>query len=314
MSGPGRGGGERLDHKQIRCFVAAAEAGSFSAASTDLHLAPSALSRHISNLEAETGVLLFERTRGGRVRLTDQGARLLPHAREVAYALDGFAQRARQEASGGLGGITIASVDWIGPALLPRVAARVQTSHRGVHITLVSGSWNDVLRNVLEGTADLAIVPDLIVDERLQLLIGLSNEMLLVSPAGEAPFGETCTMSDVLTLPAIAPPSDTAEFGLLMDIARRHGVEPEIVLEADLALWPRLVRRGEGHAVIPELAVRQESQLSGLTCSRIVDLPAEWSVVRRAGRTPPAVERMVIDVIEQEARAIGVCDTDRGMR
>jgi DNA-binding transcriptional LysR family regulator len=303
-----------VDLKQIRCFVAAAEAGSFSAASAHLHLAPSALSRHVSNLEAEIGVPLFERTRGGRVRLTDGGARLLPEAREVSFAVERFSRRARRESAGGLGGITVASVDWIGPLLLPGVAARVQRAHPSVHITLVTGSWTEVRRNVLEGAADLAIVPDLIVDERLEVLLGLSSDMLLVSPAGEAPFDVDCTMREVLALPQLSPPSDTEEFGMLMDLARRHGVEPTIVIEADLPMWPSLVRRGEGHAVIPELAVRQEPQLGGLTCSRIVDLRAEWSLVRPAGRRPAAVERLLVEVIEREARALGVGDTDRALR
>jgi DNA-binding transcriptional LysR family regulator len=295
-----------LDRKQIRCFVAAAEAGSFSAASARMHLAPSALSRHISNLEAEVGVTLFERTRGGRVRLTDEGARLLPDAQEVAHAFDRFAQRARQEAAGSPGSVTIASVDWIGPVLLPRVVARLQETEPDIHIVLVSSSWSDVRRNVLEGVADLAIVTDLMLDDRLEVLFTLRNDMLLVSPAGEAPFGETCTMAEVLSLPAIAPPQDTAEFGLLMDIARRNGVEPNIVLQADLPLWPRLVRRGEGHAAIPELALRHETQLDGLARSRIVDLPAEWSVVRRARGRLVDAERVVLQALEREARALGL--------
>jgi DNA-binding transcriptional LysR family regulator len=295
-----------VDHKQIRCFVAAAELQSFSAASDALHLAPSALSRHISNLEREVGVLLFERTRGGRVRLTAQGARLLPGAREVAHALERFSLQAHQEAAGALGSITIASVDWVGPVLLPRVAERVKTTHPTVHIKLTAGTWADVLRNALEGVADLAILPDEIVDPRLEVLMRLRSDVLLVSPAGEEPFGESCSMRDVLTLPVISPPRGSGESQMLLDIARSHGVEPDIAMEADLALWPRLVRRAEGHVAIPALAVRQELQLDGLSCSRILDLEANWSVVRRRDHGNSILERVVMDAIREEARLLGL--------
>ena len=65
---------------QLEAFVAAADAGSFSAAARKLKKAQSAVSTLISSLEDDLGISLF--SRATRVpSLTDAGHRLLPEAR-----------------------------------------------------------------------------------------------------------------------------------------------------------------------------------------------------------------------------------------
>ncbi|RTL43022.1 MAG: LysR family transcriptional regulator [Burkholderiales bacterium] len=66
----------------LALFVAAAEAGSFSAAARRLDLGPVQASATVARLERELGVRLFERTTR-RLRLTQAGEQWLPHARRL---------------------------------------------------------------------------------------------------------------------------------------------------------------------------------------------------------------------------------------
>lgn len=66
----------------LELFVAAAEAGSFSAAARRLDLGPVQASATMARLERELGVRLFERTTR-RLRLTQAGEQWLPHARQL---------------------------------------------------------------------------------------------------------------------------------------------------------------------------------------------------------------------------------------
>jgi LysR family nitrogen assimilation transcriptional regulator len=71
-----------MNLRQLRYFVAIADAGSFTSAALVLHVAQSALSRHMKLLEDTLGGELFERgTRG--VVLTESGQALLTEARMV---------------------------------------------------------------------------------------------------------------------------------------------------------------------------------------------------------------------------------------
>lgn len=84
---------------QLRTFIAAADAGSFSAAGRRLGRAQSVVSQTLANLEGQLGVTLFERT-GRYPVLTAEGRALLADARTVAGDMDLFKARARGLAGG----------------------------------------------------------------------------------------------------------------------------------------------------------------------------------------------------------------------
>ena len=63
-------------------FVTTVEYGSFSKAAEILNYSQSGISRMIADLEKEWKVTLMERNKGG-VRLTSDGTRLLPYAKNL---------------------------------------------------------------------------------------------------------------------------------------------------------------------------------------------------------------------------------------
>lgn len=71
----------------FRTFMAVAQAGSFSAAARGLGLATSVITKRIDQLEWRAGQQLFERSTR-RLKLTDQGQRLLPVAQRIVQDVD----------------------------------------------------------------------------------------------------------------------------------------------------------------------------------------------------------------------------------
>jgi DNA-binding transcriptional LysR family regulator len=90
---------DALSLDQLRTFIAAAEAGSFSAAGRRIGRAQSVVSQTIANLEGLLSVRLFERD-GRYPRLTADGQALLPRAREVVAGLDRLKAQAKGLATG----------------------------------------------------------------------------------------------------------------------------------------------------------------------------------------------------------------------
>lgn len=72
---------------QLRYVVEVAEAGSITAAAGRLFVAQPSLSKAISELEAEMGIAIFERSSRG-VALTEDGTRFLSYARQVVEQAD----------------------------------------------------------------------------------------------------------------------------------------------------------------------------------------------------------------------------------
>ena len=75
-----------LGLRQLRYFIAIADAGALSRAAETLNVAQSALSHHVAELEAELGIKLLERRARG-VALTTAGRRLDQHAAAILAAL-----------------------------------------------------------------------------------------------------------------------------------------------------------------------------------------------------------------------------------
>ena len=76
-----------MELKALRCFLAVAEQLNFTKAAESLYISQPTLSIHIRELETELGAALFLRDHR-QVFLTNQGAALLPAARQIIECVD----------------------------------------------------------------------------------------------------------------------------------------------------------------------------------------------------------------------------------
>jgi DNA-binding transcriptional LysR family regulator len=91
--------GAVLDLADLRAFARIADLGSVSAAAHALKAPKSSVSRSLARLERAVGAVLVERSTR-RLRLTDAGALLRPHARRILNDVD-----EAETALGGFGGV-----------------------------------------------------------------------------------------------------------------------------------------------------------------------------------------------------------------
>jgi DNA-binding transcriptional LysR family regulator len=91
-----------MDLRQLRYFVAVADASSFGRASTVLGIAQSALSTQIARLERELGIDLFVRA-PRTITLTSAGRAVLAEARKTLIQAELTVEVARRAARGEIG-------------------------------------------------------------------------------------------------------------------------------------------------------------------------------------------------------------------
>ncbi|MFF3693159.1 LysR family transcriptional regulator [Streptomyces sp. NPDC002221] len=106
-----------IDLRHLRCFLAVAEEGGFTAAGRRLHLAQPTLTRNIRTLEESLGVRLFERTTR-RTELTDKGAALRASLTPLLQRLDAALREVQEGETLRIG------FSWGLPDGLSRIAAR----------------------------------------------------------------------------------------------------------------------------------------------------------------------------------------------
>lgn len=139
----------------LRCFVAAVDTGSLSAAAPEVHRSPSAVSMQIQKLEAATGCTLL--LRGPRqLQLTHEGQVLLGYARRL-LDLQVEAQAALQEDALS-GRVRLGVPDDYASKYITPVLKRFAPRHGGVEIQLDCEQSTSLIPRVARGELDLALV------------------------------------------------------------------------------------------------------------------------------------------------------------
>ncbi|WP_421857642.1 LysR family transcriptional regulator [Oricola sp.] len=185
---------EEFDWNQARGFLAAAEAGSLSAAARMLGLTQPTLSRQVAALEARLGVTLFERV-GNRLEITETGLDLLEHARQMGEAANLLALTASGRAQAIGGQVRITASDGMAAYVLPPVLAEIRAQAPEIEIDLMV---SNAVRDLRRREADIAIrhvrpdQPDLI-----GRLVRETEAVLYVSQGWIARHGRPQTPEDV---------------------------------------------------------------------------------------------------------------------
>ena len=140
----------------LRYFVEVARTGSLAAASENLHVAVSAVSRQISKLEEDVGAPLFERLPRGMV-LTESGELLAEHARRTLLEADAvLGEISAGEARGGKL-VRIGCTEGFTRSFLPAVLAGHHEAAPNARYALRSGTPAQVEHWVALGEADIGI-------------------------------------------------------------------------------------------------------------------------------------------------------------
>lgn len=143
----------KFDWNRARAFLVTAEEGSLSAAARALGMAQPTLGRQVDALEAELGVILFERV-GRGFTLTPSGLELLEHVRAMGDAANRVSLSAAGQSQSIEGNVCIAASETHAAMLLPPIIAKLRVMEPGIHIEIVASSKASDLRR---READIAL-------------------------------------------------------------------------------------------------------------------------------------------------------------
>jgi len=154
-----------MDLHQLRTFAAIVDAGGVARAAARLNLSQPAASRQIQILEAELGVLLFDRI-GRRVRLTAEGEDLLRFGRRLVAEAEALRERARALKAGHTGRIKVGATPPMIETVLASFLAGHRQRHPGVEINIVEDGGAGLASRLESGELHVAYVP--VGDERIR--------------------------------------------------------------------------------------------------------------------------------------------------
>lgn len=316
---------------RLPVLLAAARAGSFSAAADLLFLTPSAVSQQVAALERDVGATLFERSRRG-VELTTAGRALHGHAEAVVNRLADAQAEIDALVSGDAGRVVLGSFPTATARFAAASVASFQRRHPRVEARLVDGEPYESVVRLKRRELDLAVVFDLPTwpvyrsyegrptasPEDVELVDLCEDAFQVMLPAGHPLARKRVLGLDDLRGERITGSSnDCAPWGAeLRRLCQEVGFEPllePLYCSADFQAQQAFVAAGLGLSLLPSLVVgvRDDIVLRPLrggpvrrvrlafpsgafrsaATSALVSVLRKMAPARRASRSRPATPR-----------------------
>lgn len=237
---------------QLQYFYQAAKTQHFNRAADSLSISQPSLSRAISSLEAELGVVLFERM-GRNVALTKAGQIFLEHTEKILDDISLAESKMHQLASSG-GEISIAYVYPLSTQFIPDTAHDfIQAEeNRNITFTFAQGLTSDNIEGLKNGRYDLIFGTRDSNEISIRFVPVLRQQMVVIMPEGHPLAARSEISADCFNQYPVLTYDRTSGLGKQsMHFFRRHGIHPKIICESpDENGITSLVRKGFGIALI----------------------------------------------------------------
>ena len=256
-----------MNLKHIEAFRAVMVAGSMTAAARALFTSQPNVSRLISQLERETGLMLFQRS-GVRLIPTSEGTAFFREVERAYVGLQGLANSAAQIRNLGSGRLRIAAMPSAGLTLVPHAIKRFQTLHPGVTVSLHVNTSGTINHWTASQFCDLGVA--VYISEASNCDVELLSKVaaVCVMPAAHRLASKTVIKPSDLEGESFISLCHGDGTRVQMDeVFARAGVERVLAIEAQYtAICCELVRCGMGvtlaHPVVardfagPDIAIR----------------------------------------------------------
>jgi LysR family transcriptional activator of glutamate synthase operon len=252
-----------VELRQLQYFIKVARKQHVTQAAEELHVAQSAVSRQIHQLEEELGVNLFVQ-KGRNVQLTPVGRLFLTRIESVLTELEKAVIEIRDFLDPELGEIRLGFPHSLGVNLVPTIVAEFRKEHPNVKFRFRQGMFNSLIRDVVKGEVDLALISpfpedhDQVTGETL-----LTEELFAILPPTHvlAEY-QTIRLEQLKDESFVLFSEGYSLRPIVWNACLRAGFTPTIGFESEETDTIRgLVAAGMGVSLLPEMALKEISPL-----------------------------------------------------
>jgi aminoethylphosphonate catabolism LysR family transcriptional regulator len=213
---------------QLKSFFTVARLGSVTQAARQLGLSQPTVTTQIKALEEHYGVELFRR-QGGRLSLSDEGARLLPHVDQLLQMEINVEFALRHSGDSPQGQLRIGAT---APYYVLDIVQRYRSRYPLVNISIGAGNSRQMVDALLDYRVDLATSSNPEADPRLHRLVLGADPLVLVLHASH-PLADKASLklADLEACHLIVREAGSTTRQLAEEALARAGVTPASVME-----------------------------------------------------------------------------------
>ncbi|MGG4143247.1 LysR family transcriptional regulator [Paenibacillus algorifonticola] len=246
-----------MELRQLYYFVKVARKEHVTQAAEELHVAQSAVSRQIHQLEEELGVKLFLQ-KGRNLQLTPVGHLFLKRAEVILADLDRAVVEIHEFLDPEKGEIRLGFPHSLGVSLIPQVVAAFRKHHPNVKFRFRQGMYPSLIRDMVKGEIDLAFIspfPD--EHEHVCGQVLLTEELYAILPPAHALAGESSIRLSQLKDETFVLFSEGYSLRpIVWEACQEAGFTPKIGFEGEETETIRgLVAAGMGVSLLPAMAL-----------------------------------------------------------
>lgn len=284
-----------MELRQLYYFVKVAQKEHVTQAAEELHVAQSAVSRQIHQLEEELGVKLFVQ-KGRNLQLTPVGQLFLRRAEEILRELDRAVQEVHEFLDPEKGEIRLGFPHSLGFSLVPELVAAFRRHNPDVRFRFRQGMYPTLIRDLVKGEIDLAFISP-VPSEQDQVTgkVLITEELYAILPLNHHLAGcESITLDQLKDDQFIVFGEGYSLRPLVMNACEAAGFTPNIAFEGEETDTIRgLVAAGMGVSVLPKIAVQFAAQIP-ISVARIEDpvITRNIGLIHRSNEKLPLVAKV----------------------
>ncbi len=244
--------------RQVRYFIAVADAAKISSAAADLNVSQSAVTAAIKALEDELEARLFERHPSG-VTLTYEGHQFLQHARSIEATVSEATRALRRTGSAETGEVRVGLTYTVAAYFLPQILARFTRAFPGITVHMQELAREDIESGLMNGNLDIAVM----LVSNLQNSLSIDSEILVRSRRRlwacadhHLVARETVSLAEIAAEPYVMLTVDEAD-DTAMRYWRKTPHLPKVIFETSSVEAVRsMVATGMGVSILSDMVYR----------------------------------------------------------
>jgi len=252
-----------VELRQLQYFLKVAQKEHVTQASEELHVAQSAVSRQIHQLEEELGVQLFMQ-KGRNLQLTPVGQLFCKRVDSILKDLDRAVAEVHEFLDPEQGEIRIGFPHSLGIHLIPSVVAEFKRRYPNVKFRFKQGMFPSLIRDVISAEVDLAFIsPFPEKHDQVEGEIMLTEELFAILPPNH-PLAkeESIKLSQLKDDKFVLFSKGYSLRPIVWHACLEAGFTPKIAFEGEETDTIRgLVAAGMGVSILPEMALFQTNPL-----------------------------------------------------
>lgn len=252
-----------MNLRDLEYLVALEKHRHFRKAAEAIYVSQPTLSGQLKKLESYLGVQLVERGRRQQILFTPVGEKIVQRARQMLSIAAEIEQLAKLQQDPMRGELKIALIPTLAPYLLPYILPLIKTHYPGLELLLYELQTAELIKKLETGDIELGI-----------LALPVANEQLSTLSLFHEPFYLVVPVEHPLALRPFVTDADLQNETLLLlddghcfrdqalEICYTAGAkEKQNFRGTSLETLRQMTLAGSGITLLPELAIRQDSQL-----------------------------------------------------